>query len=124
MASNTNSLPIPEIDGADYEYWSIKMKTLLMDKYLWDIVEDGYLEPVDWSLLTDAAKIIKEEQKKNCLTLYHLQSALDKSIFPRIAGCKSATEAWKALQEGYKGSNQVKEIKLQTLRREFGNLRM
>lgn len=27
------------------------MKTLLMGKELWGIMKDGYLEPLDWSLL-------------------------------------------------------------------------
>lgn len=75
---------------------------LLMVKYLWDIVEDGYIEPIDWSLLVDdARKTMKEAQKKNCLTLYRLQSALEKKIFPRIVGCKTTAKVWKALQEDY-----------------------
>ena len=53
MASNGNnpSWPITEFSGEDYEYWSIKMKTLLIGKGFWEIVEDGYDEPTDWSTL-------------------------------------------------------------------------
>jgi len=47
MANNTNSsIPIPNFEGSDYEYSSIKMQTLLVGKDFSDAV-DGYLEPVD-----------------------------------------------------------------------------
>ena len=126
MASNTSSsIPIPEFDGSDYGYWSIKIQTLLTGKDLWDIVEDGYVEPADWSSLSaDDKKAMKECRSKNSLALSHLQAALDRSIFPRIGGCKTAKEAWAVLKAGFQGSDQVKEVKLQTLRTEFENVRM
>ena len=53
MASNGNNSawPIPEFNGEDYEYWSIKMKTVLIGKGFQEIVEDGYDETTDWSTL-------------------------------------------------------------------------
>lgn len=66
----------------------------------------------------------KEDKKKDSLTLYHLQSALYDAIFPRIVGCKSAKEAWEALKSGFQGDTKVNEVKPQTLRKEFENLRM
>jgi hypothetical protein len=45
-------------------------------------------------------------------------------LFLRIAGAKTAADAWKTLQESYQGSDQVKFVKLQTLKREFKNLNM
>lgn len=60
IKSNTNSLYIPEFDREDYKYWSIKINTLLMGKDLWNIMVDEYLELVDWNLLLDDAKKIKE----------------------------------------------------------------
>lgn len=65
MAKNTNSLPILKFDGADYEYQRIKMKTLLMGKYLWDTEEDEYIEPIDWSVLVDDAKKTMKEVQIN-----------------------------------------------------------
>ena len=62
MVSNTSSsIPIPEFDGSDYRYWSIKIQTLLIGKDLWNVVDDGYVEPIDWSsLLADDKKAMKE----------------------------------------------------------------
>ena len=64
------------------------MMTLLEGKVLWDIVEDGYKEPDDWSVLSEDAKDTKEKKKKNFLALSHIQAALDKSISPRISAHK------------------------------------
>lgn len=39
MASNGNNLwPIPEFNSEDYEYWSIKMKTILIGKSFKDLI--------------------------------------------------------------------------------------
>lgn len=46
-----NNLQIPEFDGVDYQYWSIKMKTFLIGKDFWEIVESGYEEPTDWNTM-------------------------------------------------------------------------
>ena len=53
-----------------------------------------------------------------------LQQAVSDEIFPRIAGAKNAKDAWEILQEEFKGNEKVRTIKLQSLRREFENLKM
>ena len=116
---------VPEFDGNDYHYWCIKMLTFFIGKYLWEIVELGYDELVDWNSLTANEKTTrKEARKKNAQALFHIQIALDKSLFPRISGATTSKDAWKTLQEAYQGSDQVKVVKLQTLKREFENLKM
>ena len=50
--------------------------------------------------------------------------AMDKSIFPRIASCTTDKDAWKALKDGYQGSNQVKQVRIKPLKRDFENLKM
>jgi len=59
---------------------------------------NSYDEPSDWNASQGDDKNYKREaQKKNSCALYHLQMAMEKSIFPRIASCTSAKDAWKAL---------------------------
>lgn len=70
MAANNNTLPIPEFNGDDYEYWSIKMKTLLIGKGLWDIIEEGYNEPQDWNALQGNDKNVKKEAQRRTLLLF------------------------------------------------------
>ena len=38
---------IPQFNGKNYEYWSIKMKTLFCSQELRDLVENGFIEPPD-----------------------------------------------------------------------------
>jgi hypothetical protein len=101
------------------------MMTFLIGKDLWEIVETGYAEPKDWTTLNANDRVAKKEsRRKNAQALFHIQIALDKSLFPRIASAKTTVDAWKTLQEAYQGSDQVKVVKLQTLKREFENLKM
>jgi hypothetical protein len=114
--SNTNSLPIPEFNGCDYDYCYIKMMTLFIGKDLWEIVETGYVEPEDWTTLNANDRVAKKEsRRKNAQALFHIHIALDKILFPRIAGAKTTTDDWKTLQESYQRSYHVKVVKLQTL---------
>eukprot|EP00253_Pinus_taeda_P001749 PITA_01749 len=123
--SNSNQVLVPEFDGNDYDYWSIKMLTFLIGKYVYEIVESGYEEPSDWNTLTTNERITrKQARKKNAQALFHIQIALDKSLFLRISGAKNTKAAWETLQEAYQGSDQVKVVKLQILKREFENLKM
>eukprot|EP00253_Pinus_taeda_P009494 PITA_09494 len=116
---------VPEFDGNNYDYWCIKMLTFLIGKDLWEIVESGYEEPTDWNALTANERTTrKEARKKNAQALFHIQIALDKSLFPRISGEKTAKATTETLQEAYQGSDQVKVVKLQTLKQEFENLKM
>ena len=94
--SNSNSLPIPEFNGSDYDYWCIKMMMFLIGKDLWEIVETGYIE--DWTTLNANDRVAKKEsRRKNAQALFHIQISLDKSLFPRIAGAKTTKDAWKTL---------------------------
>ena len=38
---------LPKFDGKNYEYWSIMMKTTFMSLDVWEVVENGFLEPID-----------------------------------------------------------------------------
>eukprot|EP00253_Pinus_taeda_P028808 PITA_28808 len=101
------------------------MLTFFIGKDLWEIVELGYEEPADWNaLIANERTTRKEARNKNVQALFHIQIALDKSLFPRISGAKTAKAAWETLQEAYQGSDQVKVVKLQTLKRDFENLKM
>lgn len=90
--ANSNSLPfqLPLFSGDNYDYWSIKMKTLLLSQELWELVEVGYPEPADQTALNALTQQqrnqLKEDRKKDNKALFTIQSALDVSIFPRIAG--------------------------------------
>ncbi|GAV70587.1 UBN2 domain-containing protein, partial [Cephalotus follicularis] len=61
---------------------------------------------------------------KDADALAKIHLAVSDSIFPRIMNSTSAKEAWDTLQDDFKGTVKIRAIKLQTLRRDFENLRM
>ncbi|XP_022874162.1 uncharacterized protein LOC111392986 [Olea europaea var. sylvestris] len=120
-----SSIPNPTFNGDNYDFWSIKMKTYFCAQNLWDVVNDGYINPDDISTLSTAQKKeIKENQQKDSLALLALQMSLTGTYFTRIMGAKTAKEAWDKLKEEFHNSDEVHTYRLQTLRRNFENLKM
>uniref|UniRef100_A0A151UE83 Uncharacterized protein n=1 Tax=Cajanus cajan TaxID=3821 RepID=A0A151UE83_CAJCA len=118
-------IPIPIFNGENYDFWSTKMKTYFTFQDLWDTLEEGFSTPEDTSSLTTAQKKeLKENKQKNSKVLFILQQVVIDPIFPRIMGATIAKEAWTTLQEEFEGSEKVRAVKLQTLRRNFELLNM
>ncbi|KAD4386057.1 hypothetical protein E3N88_26226 [Mikania micrantha] len=123
MAEPTSALPtqptpIPIFKGDGYDFWSIRMKTILRSRDLWDLVEAGIN-----TAETDQARL-KAAQKKDAHAMAIIQQAVHDQLFSRIAAANSAKETWEILKMEYQGDDQIKAIKLQGLRRDFENLLM
>ena len=100
------------------------MITILKTRKLWDVIENGITLSSSSENSPTLTRERDDQVMKDMMTLQILQSAVSNSIFPRIAPASSAREAWNALEMEFKGSSQVKMINLQTLRREYENLKM
>uniref|UniRef100_A0A803L759 Methyltransferase n=1 Tax=Chenopodium quinoa TaxID=63459 RepID=A0A803L759_CHEQI len=101
------------------------MKTMLRSYGLWSYADKGYNEPEDESSLSDAQrKRLEEERMKDAKALYLIQNAVKDTIFSRIMRANTAKEAREILQQEFQGDSKVRSIKLQSLRRDFENLRM
>ncbi|KAJ4716957.1 Retrovirus-related Pol polyprotein from transposon TNT 1-94 [Melia azedarach] len=104
------------------------MKALLGAQDVWEVVEKGYNEPRDdvaISVLTQAQRdTLKDSRKRDKKALYVIYQALDDDAFEKISNATSAKQAWDKLQTSYKGAEQVKKVRLQTLRGEFETLYM
>lgn len=73
---------IPIFKSENYEFWSIRMKTLLKSQDLWEFVESGYTEPnVDAVLTTDEEPKLKEKRKKDAKALAIIQQAVHDTVF-------------------------------------------
>lgn len=120
MASYNNGLqvPLPILNGKNYYHWSVKMKVLLQSQDLWSIIQEGY-EESDSSTKRNRSKEVKDKK-----ALFLICQTVENVIFERILMVKSSKEAWETLHKTYKGDDKVKNVKLQTLRCEFDNLRM
>ncbi|KAJ4722910.1 Retrovirus-related Pol polyprotein from transposon TNT 1-94 [Melia azedarach] len=119
---------VPILNRSNYDNWSIKIKALLGAQDVWEVVEKGYNEPRDdvaISVLTQAQRdTLKDSRKRDKKALYIIYQALDDDAFEKISNATSAKQAWNKLQTSYKDAEQVKKVRLQTLRGEFETLYM
>ncbi|KAL4035058.1 hypothetical protein IC575_003732 [Cucumis melo] len=93
------------------------VKTLLRSQDLWDLVEQGYVDPDDEGKL-------RENRKKDSKALVIIQQAVHDSVFSRIATATTSKQAWLILQKAFQGDSRVLMVKLQSLRRDFETLMM
>ena len=88
-------------------------------------MEKGFIVPENEATLTAAQKEnLKDLKKKENKAKYLIFQSLDEDAFEKIAGTTSSKEAWEKLETSYKGAEQVKKVRLQTLRGEFESLHM
>ena len=101
------------------------MKALPGSQDAWAVVEEGFEEPKDTMRYTAAQnKALKELRLKDKATLYIMFRAADKSSFEKIARATTSKEAWDTLEKVFKGTNRVKQVRLQTLRGELESMKM
>jgi hypothetical protein len=67
---------------------------------------------------------LKENISKDAGALGMIQRRISETIFPRIMGATRVKEAWAILQEEFQEDKKVRAIKLQTLRKDFENMKM
>ncbi|KAJ8628315.1 hypothetical protein MRB53_021622 [Persea americana] len=125
MAQGTAQPLIPVFKGENYEFWSIRVKTILRSQDLWDFVETGLTEPEEGAELSTAAKAkFNEAKKKDAKALAIIQQAVHDTVFSRIATCSTSQQAWNVLKKEFQGDSKVMVVRLQLLRREFETLQM
>ncbi|XP_076918762.1 uncharacterized protein LOC143579299 [Bidens hawaiensis] len=119
-ASNINSPQplLPVFKGEGYEFWSIRVKTVLRSHDLWECVTSVFN-----ARDTDEARLT-ENRRKDARALALIQQAVHDTIFSRIAVAETANQAWTVLETEYKGDSKVLTVKLQGLRHEFETLQM
>ncbi|CAL9006850.1 unnamed protein product [Prunus brigantina] len=125
--SSTSELRTPIFNGENYEFWSIRMKTILKSHGLWDLVEKGF--SISDSKKKESENISDEEVTeksamagilmKDARALGLIQSAVSDQLFPRIVNEETSKGTWDILKLEFRGDKQVRNVKLQGLRREF-----
>ncbi|KAM1118164.1 hypothetical protein ACFX2B_041910 [Malus domestica] len=129
----TAELRTPVFNGENYEFWSIRMKTILKSHGLWDLVENGFdasnpkkekkkIEDIE---VTEVEKpTLAEILMKDARALGLIQGAVSYQIFPIIVNEETSKGAWDILKQEFRRDEQVRSVKLQGLRREFEYTRM
>lgn len=112
-------------DDLNYEIWAPIAKTILTEKGLWNVVENGV--PPDPSKIPELAATIQVEELskwrdlavKDMKALQILQSSLTDSAFRKTLSAASAKDLWDLLE---KGNNE--QEKLRRLENQFEELSM
>ncbi|KAL0449218.1 UNVERIFIED_CONTAM: hypothetical protein Slati_1478200 [Sesamum latifolium] len=124
VGGSSSSL-IPFFDGEDYEYWKIKMRTFLKAEGLWTSVEKELIKPENEAGMSDAEKRkLDAARRSDASALSKIHMSVGKSIFLKISSTSTAKEAWDTLEQEFHGEENVRTINLQTLQRDFQNLKM
>ena len=101
------------------------MRTHLKAKVLWTVTANGFEEPDnDGDHTTTKMKNLEAKYRQDAKALSKIQMGVSRAYFAKIATCKTAKEAWDFLETEMYGDEKVLTINLQTLRREFQNLKM
>ena len=92
------------------------MKALFRGQDIWNIVQNGYAEPIDqvaYHNLSQAEKdVLREQRKKDGKDLFYIHQAMHESILPRVAAIITAKQTWDRLGTTYQGLDKVKTSKL------------
>lgn len=119
MGNNLASL-VPRFSGVKINYWSNLMELCFESQDLWRIVEDGVETPENEAQLTHAQKkILKDERPKYRKAVFQIYQAIEVPVYERLTKASSSKKAWEILQTTYSGKDQVKMVRLQSLRDEL-----
>ena len=125
---STSNLQPPTFIGKHYELCSLTMKVLFWGQYVWEIVDNGYVEPTNQGMYNALTQVendaLKDQRKKDGNKMFYIHQAMHESIVRRVASTKQAKKAWDILQNSYRGMEKFKTSKLQILRRDFETLSM
>ncbi|XP_074327722.1 uncharacterized protein LOC141665635 [Apium graveolens] len=109
----------------NYENCCIRMKAILGANDVWELVEKGLVVPEDETNLNHVQKDqLQARRKKDQKTIMIIHQCLDDSILQKVASATTSKKVWDILNSSFRGDAKMKSVRLQTLRGEFGALRM
>nr|KYP33866.1 hypothetical protein KK1_045246 [Cajanus cajan] len=101
----------------------MQMKAILGYQEVAEIVEEGYPTLIKDS--TDAQKAFhRENKRKDCKATFLIHQCVDEAHFEKIAGAATSQEAWKILEKCSEGAEQLKKVRLQTMRHQYELMQM
>ena len=69
-------------------------------------------------------RFTKKNKKKDCKATFLIHQCVDEAHFEKIAGAATSQEAWKILEKCNEGAEQLKKVRLQTMRRQYELMQM
>ena len=117
MASMLGIIDVENFSGTNFEMWKLKMEDLLIDRDLWDAVDENKFRPTDPTL---AAQYAVTNRKAKGL----IRRCLADLILINVHEEPTAKKLWKMISEIYQEKSLVNKIflrkKLYSLRMEEG----
>jgi hypothetical protein len=109
------------LDG--YDRWCVKMRAIFGFQEVLDVILTGVPELP--TVATEAQRaLFREAKRKDCKAMFYLHQCIDEANFEKISSAASAKEAWDILASSYAGVARLKQVRLQTLRRQYELLQM
>jgi len=129
---------VASFTGANYEFWNVKIKFVLISINLWDLGGKGVEENTEIQMLQTVARQMRRKQKRRklkatCRRRKRRKSSNIKCHRTPTISCHWCHLSWNwdyntcktcmdTLQKYIQGSTKVHAIKLQTVRRKFEDL--
>lgn len=102
------TLKYPMLTRSNYAAWAIKMEVFMMAQGVWEAIETP--EIVD--------------SRRDKMALAAIYQSISEDVLLQLGAKKTAKEAWNMLKNMNLGAEKVKEVRTQTLWREFDDLKM
>ncbi|KAJ8759562.1 hypothetical protein K2173_007189 [Erythroxylum novogranatense] len=102
------SLKYPMLTKSNYAAWAIKMEVFMMAQGVWDAIESP--GPID--------------RRRDKMALAAIYQGIGEDTLLQLGAKKTAKEAWNMLKTMNQGADKVREVRTQSLWREFEALRM
>ena len=123
MNGNGPSTHLSVLDGKNYDAWCIQMKVIFEMQDVLDIIMAG-LQELEKDAGEAQKRMFRESKKLDYKAIFLIHQCMDPQKFAKIVSATSAKQAWDILAKVYVGSERLKRVKMQTLKRQFELLQM
>ncbi|XP_045809881.1 uncharacterized protein LOC123904237 [Trifolium pratense] len=114
---------LPILTSKNYDNWCKQMKVVFCSQDMWNLVTVGM--PTIGARATDEEKEThKETKKRDYKALFIIHQCVDTDNFEKVGDCESSKEAWDILAQSFGGAEKVKEVRLQTYKRQYELIQM
>ncbi|XP_019430961.1 PREDICTED: uncharacterized protein LOC109338228 [Lupinus angustifolius] len=122
---NQGGLPsnLPILDGKNWSRWYAQMKVILGYQETFETVMNGF-PPLAEDVIEEEKVKHKENLRNDCKALCLIHQCVDNVHFEKIVGVGTSIEAWRILEKGNEGANQLKKVCIQTMCRQFELMQM
>jgi hypothetical protein len=114
---------LPLLDGSNWDRWHKHMKVIFGFQEVQEAVETT-IEALPANTTDAHQQAHRALKKKDFKAMFFIHQCVDLTNFQNIENASSAKECWDILQRCHAGNDELKSVRLQTVRRKFELLQM